>query len=274
MDINEAINNSGKVHYNYNRLEIPENDLKTLIHAAANAPTKYDEEHYSVRVFTDQKIIYDIYKDCTKSYGLYKDEEDYKKLFIEDKNGVYRQNDKMSITNSQTWASALFVFVQRNTYPRSGMGLIASGKTPVKGEKHQWSDEAKDTVSDQYNEDKMLSLGVSAGQLILAANMLGYRTGVCSGFKIDALQWYLNVGKEIHEEHFLGGTQGDELRKKEAKLMIGVGFPNTADPRMHPELLNKDLEEKFRTGADHEHFLYPTWDKKCHVELNGKLFQS
>ena len=27
-------------------------------------------------------------KDCTKSYGLYKDEEDYKKLFIEDKNGV------------------------------------------------------------------------------------------------------------------------------------------------------------------------------------------
>ena len=96
---------------------------------SANAPTKYDEEHYSVRVFTDQKVIYDIYKDCTKSYGLYKDEEDYKKLFIEDKNGVYRQNDKMSITNSQTWASALFVFVQRNTYPRSGMGLIASGKT-------------------------------------------------------------------------------------------------------------------------------------------------
>ena len=62
MDINEAINNSSKVHYNYNRLEIPENDLKTLIHEPANAPTKYDEEHYSVRVFTDQKVIYDIYK--------------------------------------------------------------------------------------------------------------------------------------------------------------------------------------------------------------------
>ena len=30
---------------------------------------------------------------------------------------------------------------------------------------------------------------------------------------------------------------------------------------MHPELLNKDLEEKFRTGAGHEHFMYPTWDK-------------
>ena len=68
MDIDEAINNSSKVHYNYNRLEIPENDLKTLIHAAANAPTKYDEEHYSIRVFTDQKVIYDIYKDCTKSF--------------------------------------------------------------------------------------------------------------------------------------------------------------------------------------------------------------
>ena len=43
--------------------------------------------------------------------------------------------------------------------------------------------------------------------------------------------------------------------------MIGVIFPNTTDPRMHPELLNKDLEEKFRTGADHEHFMYPTWKK-------------
>ena len=109
----------------------------------------------------------------------------------------------MSITNSQTWASALFVFVQRNTYPRSGMGLIASGKTPVKGEKHQWSDEAKDTVSDQYNEDKMLSLGISAESVNSNLQIcFNYRTGVCSGFKIDALQWYLNVGKEIHEEHF------------------------------------------------------------------------
>ena len=69
MDINEAINNSSKVHYNYNRLEIPENDLKTLIHESANAPTKYDEEHYSVKSFYRKKVIYDIYKDCTKSYG-------------------------------------------------------------------------------------------------------------------------------------------------------------------------------------------------------------
>ena len=82
----------------------------------------------------------------------------------------------------------------------------------------------------------------------------------------------MNVGKEIHEEHFLGGTQGDELRKKEAKLMIGVGFPNTADPRMHPELLNKDLEEKFRTGADHEHFMYPTWDKNVMGNLTENFF--
>ena len=46
---------------------------------AANAPTKQDEEHYSVRVFTEPKLIYDIYKNCTKSFGIYKDEEDYKK---------------------------------------------------------------------------------------------------------------------------------------------------------------------------------------------------
>ena len=49
MDINEAINNSGKVHYNYNRLEIPEDHLKTLIHAAANAPTK---SSFLTEVFT------------------------------------------------------------------------------------------------------------------------------------------------------------------------------------------------------------------------------
>jgi len=274
MDINEAINNSGKVHYNYNRLEIPEDHLKTLIHAAANAPTKQDEEHYSVRVFTEPKLIYDIYKNCTKSFGIYKDEEDYKKLFIEDKDGVFRQNEKMSVTNSQTWASAIFVFVERNPYPRGGVSLIASGKTPLTGKSDGWSEKASSMVKDRHSEDVQFSLGISVGQLILAANMLGYRTGICSGFKVDPLQWYLNVGKEIHEEHFVGQEGPDGKRKREAKMIVGIGHPNTADPRMHPELLNKDLEEKHRTGADHEHWLYPTWNKECHVELNGKLFQS
>lgn len=270
MDINEAINNSGKVHYNYNRLEIPENDLKTLIHAAANAPTKYDEEHYSVRVYTDQKTIYDIYKNCTKSFGLAKDEEDFKEMYLEDKNGVFRQNEKLSVTNSQVLASAIFVFVEHVGETRSGISLVASDKS----RENQWSNKALTSIKDKFGEDVQYSLGISVGQLILAANMLGYRTGICSGFQVDPLQWYLNVGKEIHEEHFVGQEGPDGKKKRETKMIVGIGHPNTADPRMHPELLNKDVKEKHRTGADHEHWLYPTWDKKCHVELNGKLFQS
>ena len=62
----------------------------------------------------------------------------------------------MSITNSQTWASALFVFVQRNTYPRSEQDLNRINKKLLLARKTSMNQtKAKDTVSDQYNEDKM-----------------------------------------------------------------------------------------------------------------------
>jgi hypothetical protein len=38
---------------------------------------------------------------------------------------------------------------------------------------------------------------------------------------------------------------------------------------MHSEVLNKDVLEKFRTGALEEHWNFPTFKKHTKVTING-----
>jgi hypothetical protein len=54
------------------------------------------------------------------------------------------------------------------------------------------------------------------------------------------------------------------------KLLVGVGFPNIQLERtQHLKVLNKDVLEKFRTGALEEHWNFPTFKKHTKVTING-----
>lgn len=269
--VKDAIEGTAVVQRNYDlSKKIPDHHLETLIYAAANSPSKQSEEHYSVRVFTEPNKIRQIYTDCTKLFGLAKDEDDFKEMYKE-VNGVFQQNEELSITNSQVWANVLFVFIERIGETRGGSSWIAENESKLKNQgnthrtpRNRWGN-ARDILWDQVR----YSMGISIGQLILTANMLGYKTGINSGFYYDRLQYYLNEGKEINEDHYLGNDG-----KNEAKMMIGIGFPQEGvDSRMHPEVLNKDVREKFRTGPDQENWLFPTFEKTCHVELDGTEYK-
>jgi nitroreductase len=236
-DIKLAVDYSQKAQRNYDlSRSIPTKDLNLLIYAAKNSPSKQNETHYRLSVYTDQNIIRQIY-DYTKKFTLIKDRDDIEHTFGE-KDGKYWVDDSYSVKNSQILANALFVYSQDRGEARGGNHAV--------GKKNPDSNVAK-----IYNEQQSYSIGISVGQLILASNLLGYRTGICSAMN----------DKPIKD---LIGTDGN------IKLLVGVGFENVGtDRRLHAETLNKDVPEKFRTGDAEEKWRFPSFEKYTKVTING-----
>ena len=236
-EIKQAVDLTNKAQRNYDLTKsIPQEDLDMLIYAAANSPSKQNETHYSLHVYTDETIIKQIYSH-TKKFTMIRDKQDQDESFkVED--DVYIQNDAKSVTNSQIYANALFVYVKEE-----GKAL---GGTHQAGQENPNSNAAV-----IYNEQIAYSMGISVGELILSAGLLGYTTGICSALDTRPIRDIL-------------GT------KQNPKLLVGVGFPNIQLERtQHSEVLNKDVPEKFRTGELEEHMKFPSFDKYTKVTVNG-----
>lgn len=237
QNIIQAVDSAQQAQRNYDLSKIiPHNDLETLIYTAVNSPSKQNETHYSLAVYTDQDTIRQIYNH-TKKFLLFKDQSDIESAFGEE-NGKYWQNDDQSVTNSQILANVLFVYVEEQG--------VARGGTHSVGQKNPNSNAA--TI---YKEQQSYSIGISVGQLILAANLLGYKTGVCSA--MDSRPIKKIVGTE-----------------NSVKLLVGIGFDNACiDRQLHAETLNKDVLEKFRTGDLNELWRFPSFEKNIKVSING-----
>ncbi len=69
-EIKQAVDVSNKAQRNYDLTKsIPQEDLDTLIYAAVNSPSKQNETHYSLHVYTDQNMIKQIYSHTKKVYN-------------------------------------------------------------------------------------------------------------------------------------------------------------------------------------------------------------
>ena len=110
-----------------------------------------------------------------------------------------------------------------------------------------------------YEEQIDFSIGISVGQLILAAAMMGYKTGICSALDSDPIS------------EILGKRSDGKLMN--AKLVIGVGYEQDGvDRRLHQETLNKDIPfDDRRTGEADGLYLFPTFEGVTDVYLNGEL---
>ena len=237
MDLKKAIDSAQRAQRNYDLSKsIPKDDLETLIYAAVNSPSKQNETHYSLYVYTDQDIIRQIYNN-TKKFTMIRDQQDSDESFKVE-NDVFIQNDTKSVTNSQIYANVLFAYVEEQGDSR-GVQHKAAKENP------------NSTAAKVYNEQIAYSMGISVGELILTANLLGYKTGICSAMDSKPI-------KEI-----VGS-------KRHVKLLVGVGFENAeTDRQLHAELLNKDVPEKFRTGTDDEQWRFPSFNKQVKVFING-----
>ena len=236
-EIKQAVAVTNKAQRNYNLTKfIPQEDLDTLIYAAVNSPSKQNETHYSLHVYTDETIIKQIYSH-TKKFTMIRDKQDQDESFkVED--DVFIQNDAKSVTNSQIYANALFVYVAEQ------------GDT--RGSQHKAAKEnPNSTAAKVYNEQVAYSIGISVGELILSAGLLGYTTGICSALDTRPIRDILGI-------------------KQNPKLLVGVGIPNSQlDRTQHSDVLNKDVPEKFRTGELDDHWHFPSFEKYTKVTING-----
>lgn len=238
-EIKNAVDISQRAQRNYDLSKsILDEDLDTLIYAAINSPSKQNETHYQLKIYTDQNKIKEIYN-CTKRFSLIKDEEDRKNSFKEDVNGVFWQNEDTSVHNSQILSNVLFVYIDDDGKPRGGNSSIAKNNINIYSES-----------VNNYKNQKNYSIGISVGQLTLSAALLGYKTGICSAFNPNAIQKVINTNKEV-------------------KLLVGIGYENQdVDRRLHAITKNKDVAEKFRTGNLEDYWRFPSFKKNIKVSIN------
>tara|TARA_B110000503_G_C7159415_1_gene418900 strand:- start:70 stop:777 length:708 start_codon:yes stop_codon:yes gene_type:complete len=209
---------------------VPSQDLETLVYAAVNSPSKQNETHYRIAVYTDQDIIKQIYNNTQKfTLGA-------KQALADGKTEDWLYENQ-SVKNSQILANVLFVYIDDNGDAR--------GATHLKAQ----NDNKKSMTV--LNEQKNYSIGISIGELILTASLLGYYTGICSAFKGNEIKKILNTDDDI-------------------KLLVGIGYENVnIDRRLHAEALNSDVPESFRNGALNDKWQFPSFEKNIKVTING-----
>jgi|TARA_B110000438_G_scaffold297032_1_gene342712 nitroreductase len=258
--IKDAVDVSQKAQRNWDLDKtIPEKDLDALIYAAQHSPKKQMETHYALHVFTDKEKIRAIY-DQTKKFSLFPVDNpefqdsmyadgkaDYGDMF-KDKDGEFWQDDDYSIKNSQILANAMFVYTEDRRTVRGGTHFLAQ-------------EGASANVMNIYEEQIDFSIGISVGQLILSAAMMGYKTGICSALDSPGIGELLPKNKQVPD-----GVHN-------AKLIIGVGYEQDGvDRRLHQETLNKDIPfDDRRTGEADGLYLFPTFEGVTDVYLNGEL---
>lgn len=242
-NIKNAVDSAQKAQRNYDlSQDIFSQDLETLIYAAANSPSKQNETHYELHVFTDQKIIRKIY-DNTKKFLLLNKTSNNDEHYGVDKDGKYWQSEKQAVKNSQIYANALFAYVPCRGEARGG--THAAAKEHVDSNAHKL-----------YEEQIAYSIGISVGELILTANLLGYKTGICSALDTKPINWII-------------GTEGD------VRLLVGVGYADVQKHRtQHAETLNNDIPVQFQTGEPDKHWQFPTFVKHTNLFLNKESYNN
>lgn len=227
----EKIKSASKGSYhaqrNWDRTkEVPDDHIDTLLEVIQNSPTKQAETHYKVLWTNDPDLIYRVYRK-TKHFSV----TPQGSLDYTDSDGKTKK--EYNVRNSQIYSNLLFAFSfdwdQKEA--RSHHHAIA---------------ENNDNASIRKDMQRSLSMGIAVGELILSANLLGYKTGLCSAFWPNEMEEYFN-GEHI-------------------ELLVGVGYPTDRPRTEHEEVLNKEiLAVDRRTGTDDEKWLFPAFTKKMTV---------
>lgn len=123
---------------------IPKEDLDIFIHTVKEAPTKQNRIFYKVKFITDRDLIQKMY-DTTNSF--------------------WNRDKGELITNAQTYANLLVIFIRDKDHNRNHRTL----------EEYIGENEEGNFPVDPIDESK--AVGVCAGYLNLVARMMGYQTG-------------------------------------------------------------------------------------------------
>ena len=208
---------------------IPQEDIDVLLEAIKNSPTKQAETHYKVLWTDDPDLIYKVYRKTKHFTVTPRGSFDYT-----DSDG--KTDNRYNVRNSQVYSNLLFAFAfdwdQKEA--RSNIHAIVD------------LHDVKNNAIIEKDRQRCLSTGIAIGELILSANLLGYKTGLCSAFWEHEIREYFD-GEKI-------------------EVLVGIGYP-TDKPRIeHEEVYNKDIVAvDRRTGDDNEKWKFPAFEKKIKI---------
>ena len=202
-DIKKAVIRSQHCQRNFDLAQtMPQEDVDLLVYSAANCPSKQNISFYNLHVITDQETISRIHDVSQGATAVSKN-----------------TGEQKIVTNSQVLANVLFVFEKKTRAQMSDRLDINDAKHDHDLDSMFDLDEAEDHK--MFLRDQDTAIGIAAGYLNIVASMMGYETGCCQCFDLDAVTEVL-------------GLEG------EPTLLMGIGFKDaTRNRREHP--LDSDL---------------------------------
>ena len=161
-EISKAIVKSQHTQRNFDLTKkIPTEDMKVLMNAVTECPSKQNIAYYKVHFIEDRDLIEDIHSH-TRGFVTSKHESGYE-------------------TNTQVLANLLVIFERHLPNDRlSDDSVKRNDQTRYFQEHGEWEDVV---VRDMHT-----SVGIAAGYLNLTASLLGYRTGCCQCFDSDKVK--------------------------------------------------------------------------------------
>lgn len=230
-ELSTAIRNTNPCQRNWDHTRsIPEEDIQILLDAVRYAPTKQNETHYKVYWSTDRDVIQGIYS-RTKNFTV----RDSQTPIGNDG----RVPDEYNVTNPQVNANMIIALCDDWDQSKArGLTHMVVDDETIKED--LYTHIVKNRIMD-------IGLGIAAGEVVLTANLLGYRTGFCSAF---------------NEDEVLG------IENTFCKTIIGIGYPNEGiDRKAHPDVFNRDIVASIRrNGQDEENWLFPSFEKEVSIE--------
>ena len=194
----KAIHRSQHTQRNFNRdKEMPIEDIKTIITAATQCPSKHNLAFYDLHIIQNRDVIDEIYNTTTNMY-VSKEEQ------------IARELENLS--NPQVLANLVLVFT-KSDYTNSSHHRHKNLRDLIKN------------ISPRVNDREILkadmnqAVGIAAGYVNIVATLLGYETGYCRCVmdKEKALS-LLGIDKKVP-----------------IILIMGIGFKNEGtNRRSHP----------------------------------------
>jgi len=161
-EISKAIVRSQHTQRNFDLTKkIPAEDMKIMMNAVTECPSKQNIAYYRVHFIEDRDLIEDIHSH-TRGFVTSKHETGYE-------------------TNTQVLANLLVLFERHLPNDRlSDDSVKRNDQTRYFQEHGEWEDVI---VRDMHT-----SVGIASGYLNLTASLLGYRTGCCQCFDSDKVK--------------------------------------------------------------------------------------
>ena len=196
--LSEAVTNSQHCYRNFDlTASIPQEHVDLMIHAAAESPAKQNYSYFNLKVVSNPDTISKIHAHTIGATVRSKTTQ-----------------TPIITTNSQILANLVFVY-ESKTFNQMSASFLEDQEIQEHDLEWQFNQNGSGLEKnlEGFKNDRDRHLGISSGQLVLVANMLGYRTGYCACFDSDEIRKLLN----------LAGTNF---------MLVGIGVPHPDKTRI------------------------------------------